>query len=417
MKSWKISLFILVFVILLSVLAGFFVYPRYFGSKYLPWRLGLDLVGGTSLVYQVDLSGIPADRHDDTVAGLKEVIEKRVNIFGVTEPKVTIAQKGDNYELLVDLAGVKDLKEAVRLIGETPILDFREVVQIDDQIVYVPTELTGRYIKSANIAFDQLNKPIVTLEFNEEGAKLFEEITARNVGKPLAIFLDNEIKDAPIVQEKITGGRAQISGGGAGFSADEARTLVERFNAGALAAPIKLINQRTVSPTAATDALRDIITAGLIGTALVALFMIIYYRLFGIFAVLALSIYAVLALALFKVIPNFTMTLAGIAGFILSIGMAVDANILIFERTKEEKKRGLAREEAIEEGFRRAWPSIRDSNMSTIITSAILYYFTTSFVKGFALTLGLGVLVSMFSAILITRTMLRVFLEKNGKTA
>ena len=411
MKSRKASLVILVMVLLLSVLAGFFVYPRYLGSKYLPWRLGLDLVGGTSLVYQVDLADIPTDRHDETVAGLKEVVEKRVNIFGVTEPKVTVAQKGDNYELLVDLAGVKDLKEAVRLIGETPVLDFREVVQVDDQIAYIPTQLTGRYINSASLSFDQLNKPVVALEFNEEGAKIFEELTARNVGMPLAIFLDNELKDAPIVQEKISGGRAQISGGGAGFTADEARQLVERFNAGALAAPIKLINQRTVSPSAAENALRDIIVAGLVGTAVVMLFMVLYYRLFGVFAVLALSIYAVLALALFKVIPNFTMTLAGIAGFILSIGMAVDANILIFERTKEEKKRGLARKEAIEEGFRRAWPSIRDSNTTTIITSIILYYFTTSFVRGFALTLGLGVLLSMFSAIFVTRTMLRVFLE------
>src|SRR3989344_2157077 len=411
MKSRKASLVILVMVLLLSVLAGFFVYPRYLGSKYLPWRLGLDLVGGTSLVYQVDLADIPTDRHDETVAGLKEVVEKRVNIFGVTEPKVTVAQKGDNYELLVDLAGVKDLKEAVRLIGETPVLDFREVVQVDDQIAYISTQLTGRYINSASLSFDQLNKPVVALEFNEEGAKIFEELTARNVGMPLAIFLDNELKDAPIVQEKISGGRAQISGGGAGFTADEARQLVERFNAGALAAPIKLINQRTVSPSAAENALRDIMVAGLVGTAVVMLFMVLYYRLFGVFAVLALSIYAVLALALFKVIPNFTMTLAGIAGFILSIGMAVDANILIFERTKEEKKRGLARKEAIEEGFRRAWPSIRDSNTTTIITSIILYYFTTSFVRGFALTLGLGVLLSMFSAIFVTRTMLRVFLE------
>ncbi len=411
MKSRKAGLIILISVVLLSMLAGLFVYPRYLGGKYLPWRLGLDLVGGTSLVYQVDLSDIPADRHDDTVAGLKEVIEKRVNIFGVTEPKVTVARKGDNYELLVDLAGVRDLKEAVRLIGETPVLDFREVVEMEGGVAYVPTELTGRYITSANLAFDQLNKPIVTLEFNEAGAKIFEDLTARNVGKPLAIFLDNELKDAPIVQEKIVGGRAQISGGGGGFTADEARTLVERFNAGALAAPIKLINQRTVSPSAAENALRDIMIAGLVGTAVVMLFMVLYYRLFGIFAVFALSIYAVLALALFKLIPNFTMTLAGIAGFILSIGMAVDANILIFERTKEEKKRGLVRKEAIEEGFRRAWPSIRDSNTSTIITSIILYYFTTSFVKGFALTLGFGVLLSMFSAIFVTRTMLRVFLE------
>jgi len=408
-KTLKGSIIILTLIIAVTVVAGLFVYPKNFGARHLPWRLGLDLVGGSTLVYEVDLQGIPADEQDGAVSGLKEVVERRINIFGVAEPKVSIAKKSDGYQLLVDLAGVKDLQDAVRQIGETPVLDFREVVTENGETAYRQTELTGRFISSAVLGFDNLNNPMVVLNFNEEGAKLFEDITARNVGRPLAIFLDGESVSEPVVQQKISGGSAQITGGVVGSSIEEARLLVERFNAGALSAPIKLINQRTVSASAAGDALRNVITAGIIGTVLVMLFMIIYYRTLGLFSAAALLIYTLLSLALFKLIPNFTLTLAGIAGFVLSIGMAVDANILIFERTKEEIKAGKGKTEATEEGFKRAWSSIRDSNISTIITAIILYFFTSSFVKGFALTLGLGVLVSMFSAIFVTRTMLRVF--------
>ncbi len=412
MKKLKTNIIIFSIILLISVLAGFFIYPRGFGANVAPWRLGLDLVGGSALVYDVDLSGIPQTDQADAVTGLKDVIEKRVNLFGVSEPKVTIARKGDKYQLLIELAGIKDLEEAQKQIGETPILDFREVsINKDGSTKYVRTELTGRFITAATMGFDNLNKPVVSLEFNNEGAKLFGEITGRNIGKPLAVFLDGKLFTAPTVQGKITGGKAQISGGSGGFSFDEAKTLIGRFNAGALSAPIKLINQRTVSPSAAGDALDSIVFAGIVGTILVMLFMIIYYRFFGIFAAVALIIYTLLSLALFKLIPNFTMTLSGIAGFVLSIGMAVDANILIFERTKEELKLGKHREDAINEGFKRAWSSIRDSNLSTIITAIILYFFTSSFVKGFALTLGLGVGVSMFSAIFITRTMLRIFMR------
>ena len=373
----------------------------------MPWRLGLDLVGGSTLVYEVDLAGIPESEHDAAVSGLKEVIEKRVNLFGVSEPRVNIAQKQNGYQLLIDLAGVRNIEEAISQIRETPVLDFREVSRGDDgQPVYTQTDLTGRYIDSAAIAFDQFGSPYIGLTFNEEGAKLFEEITARNIGKPLAVFLDGQSIQEPIVQGKISGGRAQITGS---FTVDEAKLMVERFNAGALSAPIKLINQRTVDPSAAGDSLDRMFMAWVIGTAAVMLFMVIYYRLFGVYASFALAIYVVLSLALFKVIPNFTMSLSGIAGFVLSIGLAVDANILIFERTKEEMKRGSAKIDAINEGFKRAWLSIRDSNTSSVITAIILYFLTTSFVKGFALTLGLGVLTSMFSAIFVTRTMLRAF--------
>lgn len=381
------------------------------------WSLGLDLVGGTSLIYDIDLKDVKVADRSAVVAGLKEVIEKRVNLYGVAEPKVAIAQKGDTYELIVDLAGVRDLKDAVSQIGATPNLDFREVLQVGEDVTFIKTDLTGRYIAGASLTFDNLNKPIVTLQFNDAGAKIFEDITARNIGKPLAIFVDDQLTDAPRVNEKISGGQATISGGGAGFSIEEAKTLVQRLNAGALSAPITLSNQRTVNATSAADALNKVVVAGVVGAGLVMLFMILYYRIFGVFACVALVIYTALTLAFFKsgllgLIPSFTMTLSGIAGFILSVGMAVDANILIFERTKEELKKGLPKQAAIEEGFKRAWLSIRDSNVSTMITAGILYFFTSSFVQGFALTLGIGVLVSMFSAIFVTRNMLRLFIRK-----
>jgi len=411
MEKRTSSIIIFSIILITTVIAGFFVYPGSFGNSHLPWRLGLDLIGGSTLVYEVDLSGIPSNEHEAAVSGLKEVIERRVNLFGVSEPRVNTVQKQDGYQLLVDLAGVQDTQEAIHQIGQTPVLDFRELDEAADEPAYVKTELTGRYIVSAVLEFDQFNTPLVALEFDDEGASLFEEITGRNIGRPLAIFLDNELKNEPIVRGRIGGGRAQITFGNSETAIEEAKLLVERFNAGALSAPIKLINQRTVSPSAAGDSLDRIIIAWLVGTVLVMLFMIGYYRLFGIFSSAALLIYVILTLALFKVIPNFTMTLAGIAGFVLSIGMAVDANILIFERTKEEIKRGIKRTDAIQEGFKRAWPSIRDSNISTIITAIILYFFTSSFVKGFALTVGFGVLTSMFSAIFVTKTMLRIFVR------
>ncbi|MDP3953500.1 MAG: protein translocase subunit SecD [bacterium] len=404
---------VLVTIMALAILAGFFVYPGNIISEKLPWKLGLDLVGGSALVYEVDLSNIESGEYEAAVAGLREVIERRVNIFGVAEPRVTIAKKGDSYQLLIELAGV-EAEDAAHQIGLTPVLEFKEVALSDQgEAEYIPTQLSGRFLEKATIGFDNLtNSALVALQFNDEGARIFAELTARNIGLPIAVFLDGELMTAPIVQQEITGGTAQITGAGAGFSPEEARTLVESFNAGALSAPIELINQRKVSASAAADSLNRIIFAGLIGTAVVLLFMALYYRSFGLVAGLALIIYTALSLGLFKVIPNFTMTLAGIAGFILSIGMAVDANILIFERTKEELKAGHSKEQSIEEGFKRAWTSIRDSNTTTIITAVILYLFTSSFVKGFALTLGLGVLVSMFSAIYVTRTILRVFMEK-----
>ena len=406
----------LALIILLAVGAGIFIYPKYFGAQNRPWALGLDLVGGAHLVYQVDLSKVPAADQSSVVAGLRDVIEKRVNLYGASEPQVYTAQSGSNTQLIVELAGVKDLSAAIQEIGQTPLLQFAEVDQTPSSTQpYIPTNLTGEYVTGAQLTFDPTtNAPQVSITFNSVGAQIFQRITAANVGKPLAIFLDNQLIEAPTVEQEIPDGKAVISGGN--MTVDAARTLVERFNAGALPAPITLVNQQTISATLGNDSLKKVIIAGIIGTILVILFMLSYYGLLGIFAACALIIYTVLTLGIFKIIP-ITMSLAGIAGFILTIGMAVDANILIFERIKEEQKKGLPYSSAIEEGFRRAWPSIRDSNTSTIITAIILYYFTSSFVQGFALTLLIGVLVSLFSAITTTRLFLYVFLREKKPEA
>lgn len=402
-------------VMVVAVLAGLFVYPNNPLGKWRPWRLGLDLVGGSHLVYEVDLSQVAPNDQDSVLNGLRDVIERRVNLFGVGEPQVFVAKTSGRSELVVELAGVRNIGEAVKQIGETPFLDFREVREItaSSTVEYVPTDLNGRYVTGAQLDVQSTSgQPAVALAFNSEGAEIFEKLTEANVGRPLAIFLDNALISAPVVQEKISGGQAQITG----VTLEEAKQLVQRFNAGALPAPIKLIDQLTVDPTLGSNSLKMAIWAGFIGTLLVILFMIGYYRKLGIFASLALIIYIALTLGVFKLIP-ITLTLAGLAGFILTIGMAVDANILIFERVREELKRGLSHTTALREGFRRAWPSIRDSNTSTIITAVILYFFTSSFVQGFALTLLVGVLISMFSAITTTRLFLLVFMKDKAQNA
>jgi preprotein translocase subunit SecD len=419
-KKKKNAIIFLVFIALLSIVAGFFVYqPDSKTDEWRPWKLGLDLAGGSYLVYEIDLSEVDDADQSTVVKGLRDVIEKRVNLFGVSEPRVYNQNVEGSHRLVVELAGIKDVNKAIEEIGTTPVLDFRELNNPEEAvstmeatstatstISYTRTELTGRYVKGAQLGFDQYtNESLVHIEFTKEGAKIFEEITGRNIGKPVAIFLDDELLTQPTVEQKITGGKAQITGK---FTVEEAKNLVERFNAGALPAPVKLINQHTVSPTLGKDSLDKSIKAGIWGLLAVILYMIIFYRRLGIFASAALLMYVALVFGIFKIIP-ITLTLPGIAGIILSIGIAVDANVLVFERMKEERARGLVFSHAVEEGFKRAWSSIRDSNITTIISSVILFYFTSGFVQGFALSLLIGVLVSMFSAIVITRSLLRVF--------
>ena len=380
-------------------------------SALFPFRFGLDLQGGVSLVYQADLSKISSQDYDEVMAGLRDVIERRVNLFGVTEPVVQTEGRGEEGRLIVELAGIKDPNQAIQIIGQTPFLQFRETKENYQQAAeqnedpFQNTELTGKYLKKAQVGFDSVtNAPLIQLEFNDEGAKLFEEITARNVGKPLAIFLDYQLLQAPVVQEVISSGQAQISGS---FTPQKARELVRALNAGALPVPITLISQQSVGPTLGQVSLEQSLRAGVAGFGFVLLYMLIFYRLPGLVASLALLWYIAVVLAVFKLIP-ITLSLAGIGGFILSIGMAVDANILVFARMKEELRSQKSFTAALEQGFSRAWPSIRDGNGTTLLVAFILFQFGSSFVKGFAVALSIGIIVSMISALMVTRVLLRL---------
>jgi len=388
-----------------------FLYSRILS---VPFKLGLDLQGGVHLTYKADLSAIKPAEAGNAMEGLRDVIERRVNAFGVGEPLVQVEKSaGGDQRLIVELPGVTNVNEAIKMIGETPFLEFKtenpaadkltEEEKKDSSKVFVSSDLTGRYLKKAILDFDQTTfEPIISLEFNDEGGKLFAKMTKENVGKSIAIFLDGAPISVPNVREEITGGKAQITGQ---FTPQEAKLLVQRLNSGALPVPVSLISQQSVGPTLGEKFLAKGVMAGIYGMILVSLFLILWYRLPGLAAVLALGLYTIIILALFKLIPV-TLTAAGIAGFILSVGMAVDANILIFERMKEELKKGKNLQSAVSEGFSRAWLSIRDSNISSLITAGILFWMGTSMIKGFALTLGVGILISMFSAITVSRTFL-----------
>ena len=589
------------------------------------FRLGLDLKGGTHLVYEADLSKVAFDQRKSAIEGVRDVIERRVNAFGVAEPVIQTTKVGDTYRLIVELAGVSDVSQAIKMIGDTPLLEFKEqdtadkpqelsveqkkqldafnaeqrkkaedllkkatakdanfeslggtevgfvnrtspnsylltaaeglkpgevkndlleyadgysivkllemrdakeilashilicytgatsceketskdearkaleeikkqatpenfvdlakknstepgaetgggdlgwfakgrmVKPFDDAVfalsknaisdivetefgfhlifrrdertlpeyriarilvetqakedVLPPAEpwkdtgLTGKQLARANVDFNNpTGVPQVAIEFNDEGKKLFADITRRNVGKPIAVFLDSQPISIPTVQQAIEGGNAVITGD---FDLKEAKLLAQRLNTGALPVPIKLLSQQTIGPSLGQESLQKSLIAGLYGFVLVVIFMILFYRLSGLLAVLALLVYTAIVLAIFKVWPV-TLSLAGIAGFILSVGMAVDANVLIFERMKEELRAGKGLSTSINEGFKRAWTSIRDSNVASLITCVILFWFSASLIKGFALTLAIGILVSMFSAIAITRVFLKV---------
>ncbi|MFH0779798.1 MAG: protein translocase subunit SecD [Parcubacteria group bacterium] len=607
--------------------------------KSIPYVLGLDLQGGTELVYEADTSKVDMSGRTDAVSGVRDVIERRINAFGVSEPSIQINKAQGKWRILIQLAGVKDINQAIKMIGETPLLEFKEenteperqlttaekqsmakynadaktkankalqialsgtnfgdvvkqytendvgketggavgwirenssnvdffskanaagsgkivpnlverpdgyyVLKVNDRrdneqeiqashilicyagadncgktttkeealqqtidlkakatpqnfaqlarenstepnasssagnldwfskgtmvqafedaafklakgqisdvvetsfgyhLIYKADEralveysvseiyiakkqesdilppkdawkstgLTGSQLQSAAVEFDQrTNTPQVALTFNDAGAKLFAEITGRNVGKPVAIYLDGQPISVPTVNEAITGGQAVITGK---FNITEAKTLAQRLNAGALPIPITLVSQQNVGATLGAESLQKSLFAGLIGLILVALFMIVYYRLPGLLATFALLVYGILSLFLFKLIPV-TMTLAGIAGFILSVGMAVDANILIFARMKEELALGKPLGSATNDGFKRAWPAIRDGHITTLITCIILAWFATSSIKGFAITLGIGVLLSLFSSMVITREFMLLFVN------
>ena len=533
-----------ILVIILTLAVGLISYPKvisklpkvYNALNELKINLGLDLQGGIHLEYAADLNQISSDKKDEAMQAIQDVIERRVNAFGVAEPIVYTTTSGQERRLVVELAGVKDINDAKNQIQETPFLEFKEQKEVEkekkeevpqeviDQFndkakvraesvlrraqdgenfadlakevsedpgskenggdldfvkkgqfvpefeevlfkdgfeneaihpelvetqfgfhvikkieergegedkeirgahvlimkqtieqqlpstIFVSSGLSGKNLSNSFVDFQNqgLTEPQVAIEFDDEGRKLFGEITKRNIGKPLAIFLDGQIVSAPTVQTEITDGKAVITGN---FTIEEAKDLVRRLNEGALPVPIELISQQSVEASLGEESLNTSLRAGMWGLLLVIIFMIFYYRFLGIIASVSLIIYSGLMISIFKLSYfspwQITLTLSGIAGFILSIGMAVDANILIFERVKEELNTGRGLQGSIEEGFKRAWTSIRDGNFSTIITSLILIWVGTGFVKGFAIILVIGVLASMFTAILITRAMLR----------
>jgi preprotein translocase subunit SecD len=384
----------------------------------LPIKEGLDLAGGTHITLQVDMSKVASSDQQQALDSDTDVIRRRVNLFGTNEPLIQSSKTGSDYRIIVDLPGVKDVGQAADLVGKTAQLELRVITDPSKPLTYdntTPSGITGADFKGADVQFpnsqttssSQAGTPVVHFTLTDDGAKKFSNFTKILVGQPLPIFLDQQLVSAPVVQNQIDNGDGIISGN---FTTDSAKQLSTQLNAGALKAPVHIIQQTTISPILGTQPVNRALLAGALGFLVIAIFMIAYYGRLGIVATAALSIYALLTFAIFKLIP-ITLTLAGIAGFILSVGMAVDANILIFERMKEELRAGKARDVAMELGFNRAWTSIRDSNIATIATSLILFYTTTDLVRGFALTLLIGVLVSMFTAIVVTRTILRMFIK------
>jgi preprotein translocase subunit SecD len=424
----KGNIYLLGFILVLVAFSLWSIIPldsSRFGREGL--SLGLDLKGGSHLVYRADLSQKdPSQSDEDAMEGVLKKIERRVNAYGVTEP---VIQKLGNDQILVQLPGVEDVEQAVQLIGQTAELDFRELKMENGEAVkdeegnYIWVEatatgsdgqekkLTGKFLKpNAQVVLtQQTNEPEVRFEWNEEGAILFEQITKRNLEKPLGIFLDGEMVSAPTVQSVIS-----ETGVITGVTLEEARLLAIQLNSGSLDVPLEIIQEQDVDATLGSDSINKSLIAGAIGLALVVLFMLLYYRASGFVAICALLVYGVILVAIFKLVP-ITLTLPGIAALILSVGMAVDANVLIFERMKEELLAGRTLGAAVEAGFNRAWPAIRDSNVTTFIACIILFWFGGTLgafmVRGFALTLFIGVALSMFSAIVVTRTFLRFFVR------
>jgi preprotein translocase subunit SecD len=399
------------------------IFKKIGATKELKFREGLDLEGGTEITYRADLSSITKEQKTNALNSARVVIERRVNLFGVSEPIVQTAVTNNDSRIVVQLPGI-DINQAKAIIGTTAKLTFWEEVGTasgkfkSNQPNYpqnLPpgfnlTNLTGSDLKQSAVGFNQNNgKPQVLLTFTSAGTQKFAEITKRTVGKRLAMVLDNLAIEAPNVNEPIVAGNAEISGG---FTVETANALSTELNAGALPVPLVPLSESMISPTLGMSSLQKSLFAGAIGFVIIVIFMVILYGKLGVVASLALLLYTLFNLAIFKlssITPyGITLTLSGIAGFILSIGMAVDANILIFERTKEERRLGKSYVSSIEIGFARAWTSIRDSNISTLITCLVLYNFGTGIVKGFALILAIGVLTSMFSAIVVTRTFLRM---------
>ncbi|HLC43649.1 MAG TPA: protein translocase subunit SecD [Patescibacteria group bacterium] len=419
MKTRRLILFTTIMIlVILAVLIDIPLNPGWLGGDKIKAQLGLDLVGGTELIYQADLSA-STDKLKD-LNNLESVFSQRINVLGVAEPNI---QTSGSDRILIDLPGIKNIDSAIQKIGQTYELNFMTVATVTDGVqlkdyydqnysypgYWKKSDLTGRNLIKADATFQNETSgvagsaPVVSIQFDNTGTEKFRSLTQNNLNKQIAIVLDDKIVSAPNVQTEISDGRAVITGS---KDIKEAQNLARRLNEGILPVPTKLIGQQNIGATLGKDSLKTSIVAGLIGLLLVSIFMISYYKFPGLVAMFALTIYAIFALAIYKIIPV-TMTLAGIAGFVLSIGMAIDANVLIFERLKEELRSGKELNLALIDGFRRSWNSIRDSNISSIITCLILYYATGSGpVRGFALTLMIGIVISLFTAITLTRTVL-----------
>ncbi len=378
-------------------------------------KLGLDLVGGSHLVFEVDTTNLPPEKKKAAIESLRDVMEKRVNLFGISEPNIQTSSFEGKDRVIVELPGVTDTKRAIDVVGKTAQLIF---VELGEEEQVIPTDLTGADLREAKVSFDQVTgKPVVILDFTDEGKQKFAEITERNIGKRLPIVLDDQIISAPVVQDKIEGS-AQISGD---FTLEESKTLSLELNAGALPVPVKLVSERTIGATLGKESVEKSVKAGLLGVGLVLAFMILFYGKLGLVADLGLIIFGAITLSLYKLIPV-VLTLPGIAGFLLSVGMAVDSNILIFERFREERVKGVNIMYALETSFGRAWDSIRDANIATLVTTFVLanpfnwpFLHTSGPVRGFAITLALGIGVSLFTGIFVSRNLLRIFVRETGK--
>ncbi len=404
---------------------NFFGQPIY---KELKLKQGLDIQGGMQVVLRADMSQVaPADRVD-ALESAREVIERRVNLFGVNEPVVLTSMQGEESRIIVELAGVSDSSKALELIGTTALLEFKtqiaspsasatsSAVAFLDQ--FAETGLTGKQLERAQTSFNsKTGEPVVSLQFNDEGKKLFADITTTFNGQVLAIFLDGFPVMMPIIKTPIIDGQAEISGG---FSLEQAKNLSIQLNAGALPVPIEILEQRSIGASLGQSSVRKSVVAGGIGLGLVVLFMVLVYGYKGVLASVSLCLYAIYTVAIYKML-GVTLTIPGIAGLLLSIGMAVDGNILIFERMKEELRLGKPVERAMELGFGRAWDSIKDANVTSIFASLVLinpldfaFLSTSGLVRGFGMTLFLGVLISLFTGMVITRTLMRLFLKTTG---
>lgn len=395
--------------------------------KDLSLKYGLDLAGGASLVYDIDTTKIKKEDLPQSLESLKGNIERRVNLFGVSESNVQLSSQNGQNRITVELPGVEDVSKADDLIGQTAQLSFRgEDVKVTestgsatfDEAFPFDTGINGSHLTRSAVTINPNNgQPEVALEFNPEGTKLFKEATEKYLHQKIAIFLDDQVITYPEVQTIITDGQAVINGN---FDSQTAKELSAQLNAGALPLPITLIQQTQIGATLGKDSIDKGILAGLVGLVLVSLFMIGNYGKMGLIADIGLIIYALITLSLYRLIP-ITLTFPGIVGFILSVGMAVDSNILIFERTKEELRKGKPLNIAMELGFGRAWDSIKDANACTIITGLILFnpfnwsfLNTSGMVRGFAVTLLLGIIISIFTGVFVTRNLLRVFAKEKS---